>query len=144
MGTECFVAGTKVLTEDGYVNIEDIKVGDYVYALDLDSNERILKRVEKKFEGESDETYEIMINGEKIVTTPKHKFYVIDKGWVRAAELEEGDVLNSFNAGDLEITKIKHVKHSVPVKVFNLTVEDLHNYLVSSDQLLVHNEGSEQ
>lgn len=144
MGTECFVAGTKVLTESGYVNIEDIHVGDYVYALDLNTNERVLKRVERKFIGQSDETFEITVNGNKTITTPKHKFYVIDKGWVRAAELEEGDVLNSLNNGKLEITKIKHVKHDVPVNVYNLTVEDLHNYFVSSDQLLVHNVASSQ
>ena len=142
IGTECFVAGTKVLTESGYVNIEEIHVGDYVYALDLNTNERVLKRVERKFIGQSDETFEITVNGNKTITTPKHKFYVIDKGWVRAAELEEGDVLNSLNNGKLEITKIKQVKHDVPVNVYNLTVEDLHNYLVSSDQLLVHNVAS--
>ena len=139
MGTECFIAGTKVLSENGYVNIEDLQVGDYVYALDLDTNERVLKKVIRKFEGQSDETFEITVNGEKIVATPKHKFYVVDKGWIRAAELEVGDILNSLNNGKLEITNIKHVKHDTPVNVYNLTVEDLHNYFVSSDQLLVHN-----
>ena len=29
----CFVAGTKVLTKRGYINIEQVKVGDYVYDL---------------------------------------------------------------------------------------------------------------
>ena len=142
IGTECFVAGTEVLSENGYVNIEDLQVGDFVYALDLDTNERVLKKVIRKFEGQSDETFEITVNGEKIVATPKHKFYVVDKGWIRAAELEVGDVLNSLNSGKLEITNIKHVKHDNPVNVYNLTVEDLHNYFVSSDQLLVHNVSS--
>ena len=142
--TECFVSGTKVLVENGYKNIEDIQVGDYVYALDLDTNEKSLKQVTRKFEGLSNETYEIVVNGEKITTTPKHEFYVIDKGWIRAYDLEVGDVLNSFNNGHLEITDIKYVMHSDPVKVYNLTVDGLHNYLISSDQLLVHNSMSFQ
>ena len=142
--TECFVAGTKVLVENGYKNIEDIQVGDYVYALDLDTNEKSLKQVTRKFEGLSNETYEIVVNGEKITATPKHEFYVIDKGWIRAYDLEVGDVLNSFNNGHLEITDIKYVMHSDPVKVYNLTVDGLHNYLISSDQLLVHNSMSVQ
>ena len=29
-GSPCFVAGTKILTKNGYKNIEDIKVGDMV------------------------------------------------------------------------------------------------------------------
>ena len=140
--TECFVSGTKVLVEGGYRNIEDIKVGDYVYALDLDTNERVLKKVTRKYEGSAIETYEIVVNGEKIITTPKHEFYVIDKGWIRAFDLEVGDVLNSFNNGKLEITDIRYIKHEKPVKVYNMTIEGLHNYLISGDQLLVHNSAS--
>ena len=29
-GSPCFVAGTKILTEDGYKSIEDVQVGDFV------------------------------------------------------------------------------------------------------------------
>ena len=142
--TECFVGDTKVLVENGYKNIEDIKVGDYVYALDLNSNERFLRKVTRKFEGVSIDTYEITVNGEKIVATPKHEFYVVDKGWVRAYNLVEGDILNSYANGNLEITNIKYIKHKEPVKVYNLTVDGLHNFLIAKDQLLVHNSGSEQ
>ena len=141
-GTLCFTEGTKVLIEKGYKNIEDIQIGDYVYALDLDSNERILKKVIDKFEGYSDETYEIYVNDQKIVATPKHKFYVIDKGWISAYELKVGDKLSSLNNEKIEITKIKRVLHDEVVPVYNLTVEDLHTFLVSSEQILVHNYGS--
>ena len=29
-GSPCFAAGTKVLTSEGYKNIEDVRIGDYV------------------------------------------------------------------------------------------------------------------
>ena len=35
----CFVAGTEVLTKDGYVNIEELEVGDEVWATDVDTAE---------------------------------------------------------------------------------------------------------
>lgn len=41
----CFVAGTKVLTENGYKNIEDIKISDKVYSYNLNNNELELKEV---------------------------------------------------------------------------------------------------
>ena len=59
--------------------------------------------------------------------------------FLNVPEIFGSDVLNSFNNGILDITEIKHIKHNNHVNVYNLTVEDLHNYFVSSDQLLVHN-----
>ena len=48
---------------------------------------------------------------EVVKTTPRHEFYVVDKGWIRAYELEVGDVLVSTINGDMEITKIEHKYH---------------------------------
>ena len=110
----------------------------------MDTNEKSLKQVTRKFEGLSNETFEITVNGEKIISTPKHEFYIIDKGWVRAYDLKVGDILNSFNNGHLEITNIKRVVHKEPVNVDNLTVDGLHNFLIAKDQLLVHNSASSQ
>ncbi len=37
IGPACFVKGTKVKTEDGFKNIEDIKIGDKVYSYNLNA-----------------------------------------------------------------------------------------------------------
>jgi len=123
-------------------NIEEIAIGDKVWTINLDNNQRELKEVTKLFIGESDEIYEITINEEVIEATPKHQFYIVDKGWIRAYELEEGDQLIAKDNEKLVINKIVHKKDITPVKVYNLTVEGNHNYLITKYEVLVHNAAS--
>lgn len=141
-GTQCFLAGTEVLTESGMKNIEDIKVGEKVYSINIENNKKELKEVTSVFKGESNEVYELMIGNEIVRTTPKHRFYIVDKGWIRAYELEEGDKIVAKDNSNLEITKIEHKFYEEPVTVYNLTVEGYHNYLITQYELLVHNGGS--
>lgn len=141
-GTSCFLAGTKVLTKDGMKNIEDIEKGDHVYSINIDNNQREVKEVKKIFRGYTDETYELTIGDEVVKTTTKHKFYIVDKGWIRACELEEGDKIVAKDNDSLLITKIKHKYHEEKIPVYNLTVEGYHNYLITKYELLVHNAGS--
>ena len=143
-GTQCFVAGTQVLTKDGMKNIEDIEIGEKVYTINTDTNERELKEVIDLFRGTSDELYKLKIENEIITTTPKHQFYIVDKGWVRAYDLKEGDKIVSKETRGLTIEKIEHENLGEPVKVYNLTVEGHHNYLITKYELLVHNEGSRE
>ena len=138
-GTQCFVAGTQVLTEDGMKNIEDIEIGQRVYTINTDTNEKELKEVIDLFRGTSNELYKLKIGDEIITTTPKHQFYIVDKGWVRAYDLKEGDRIVSKETEDLIIEKIEHEKLENPVKVYNLTVKGNHNYLITKYKLLVHN-----
>lgn len=137
-GTSCFVAGTQVLTENGMKNIEDIQLGDKVWAINMDKNIRELKTVTDVFQGVTNEIYKITIENEEITATPKHKFYVMDKGWVRAAELEEGDKLIAKNT-EMIINRVEHQFVDTPITVYNLTVDELHTYLITKYELLVHN-----
>ena len=137
-GTSCFVAGTQVLTENGMKNIEDIKLGDKVWAINMDKNIRELKTVIDVFQGVTNEIYKITIGNEEITATPKHKFYVMDKGWVRAAELEEGDKLIAKDT-EMIINRVEHQFVDTPITVYNLTINELHTYLITKYELLVHN-----
>ena len=136
--TACFVAGTQVLTENGLRNIEDIQVGDKVYAINIDNNERELKTVKETYITRTYETYTLTINNEKVTTTPRHQFYIVDKGWVRAYDLEVGDKIVA-KYEDLTINQIKHDFLEKSIPVYNLTVDDFHTYLVTEYELLVHN-----
>ena len=140
-GPYCFAEGTKVLTESGMKNIEEIKVGEKVYAINIDTNQRELKEVTNVIENNSKEIYELTIEGEIVKATPKHKFYIIDKGWTMACELEEGDIIASKEE-NITINKIKLVTYDEPIKVYNLTVDDFHTYLITEYEVLVHNAGS--
>ena len=140
-GELCFVAGTQILTENGHVPIENIKVGDYVYAENPETGEKGLKRVEQTFTNEINELIHVTVNGEEIHTTPGHPFYVVGKGWIGAEALEIGDQLVVYGGKRVAVEKVKHESLNKPVTVYNFEVEDFHTYYVGESSILVHNKG---
>ncbi len=139
---KCFIAGTKVLTVDGLKAIEDIEVGDVVVATDPETGETTEKEVKNTFVNETDELAHVFVDGEEIVCTPGHKFYVPEKGWTSAIELRAGDQLQLVNGEYVTVEAVQHEILEEPVKVYNFEVEDFHTYYVGADvQVLVHNTG---
>lgn len=137
--SHCFVAGTKVAVENGYKNIEDIKSGDYVYSYNLDTNKKELKKVLETFIHQKDEIYTLKVNNQLIHTTEEHPFYVINKGWVNTKKLNFDDKLLSIKKGTTNIQNISKRKNKT--YVYNIEVENNHNYLITEEELLVHNKG---
>ena len=137
----CFVAGTRILTENGHVPIENIKAGDYVYAENPETGEKGLKRVEQTFTNEINELIHVTVNSEEIHTTPGHPFYVVSKGWIGAEALEIGDQLVVYGGKRIVVEKVKHESLNKPVTVYNFEVEDFHTYYVGENSILVHNKG---
>ena len=135
----CFVAGTKVKTETGLKNIENIQKGEKVYTVNLDTNMTELKEVTQTVTHKAKEIVQIKI-GEKIIeATPRHEFYVVDKGWVRARDLKEGDILFGDEERKIDEIEHKYYNNEDNIDVYNLTVDGNHNYLITEYQLLVHN-----
>lgn len=135
----CFVAGTKVKTETGFKNIEDIKVGEKVYSYNLDTNELELKEVTHLIRSTTIDTYKMTIGNKIVEMSPKHQIYIIDKGWVRAYDVKEGDLMLSMNNEKIKITNIEYIKYDKPIQTYNLTIEGNSNYFVTDIQVLVHN-----
>ena len=138
----CFVAGTKVKTENGYKNIEDIKIGEKVYSYNLDTNELELKEVIDTIESSTIDTYKMTIGDKTVEMSPRHQIYIIDKGWTRAYDVKSGDMMLSINGEKIKITNIEYKKYDEPIKTYNLTVEGNNNYFVTDIQVLVHNAAS--
>ena len=135
----CFVAGTVVLTSCGYVAIEDIRPGDKVWSENTETGEKEKKEVVRTFVKETYELVHVSANGEEIVATPEHPFYVVSKGWIKAGALRPGDVL-SLQSGEIAIVGAIWLKRlAVPTKVYNFEVEGFHTYYVGDSAVLVHN-----
>ena len=83
----CFIAGTKVESENGSVNIEDLLPGDNV--LTRDGFQEIEECYAVPFSGE---LLEISVNGHKVICTPNHPFWT-QRGWIEAQYLELTDYL---------------------------------------------------
>ena len=96
---ECFVRGTPILTEKGYVNIEDVKVGDKVYSFNHGTNKVELKTVQRSF---SQPLYGRKIvtikteSGREITCTDNHKIFISEIGYVRADSLQINDLMLSY------------------------------------------------
>ena len=138
----CFVAGTKVKTENGFKNIEDIKIGDKVYSYNLNNNSLELKKVLNTIKSNTIDTYKVTIGDKEVEMSPKHQLYIIDKGWVRAYDLNVNDKLLDVNGKQVSISKIEYKKYDKPIDTYNLTIEGNNNYFVTDIQVLVHNAAS--
>ena len=92
-GCNCFTAGTKVLTDEGEKNIEDIKVGDKVLSKDEITGKEAYKEVTATFNHETDEIYRIHVGDQIIESTFNHPFWVDGKGWTFVKDLKIGDLL---------------------------------------------------
>jgi len=138
-GGWCFVAGTLVYTEEGNIPIEDIEIGDYVWATDPETGELELKQVLNLFRNVTEELTHIYVDGEEIVCTPGHDFYSPAYGWIDAEELQTGDVLVLPNGDYVFVEDAYTEELDLPVTIYNFEVEDFHTYFVGESHVLVHN-----
>ncbi|MCG8315179.1 MAG: EndoU domain-containing protein, partial [Pseudomonadales bacterium] len=79
--------------------------------------------------------------GEVIQTTAEHPFYVPKESkWVFASDLNKGNYLLD-DKGEL-VKVVSLALYEKESKVFNITVNNTHNYYVGKDSVLSHNMGA--
>ncbi|WP_436888253.1 polymorphic toxin-type HINT domain-containing protein [Nocardiopsis dassonvillei] len=168
-----FVRGTRVLMADGsHKAIEDIKIGEKVWASDPETGEEGPRTVLATIVGEGtktlveitvDTTAQIdadtldegdlpdgpsrpgpMVLGDAIIATDGHPFWVPLLGeWVDAVDLVPGMWFLSSEGTLVQVTGTR--VWTEPERVYNLTVQDLHTYYVLTGDisLLTHNCGQQ-
>ena len=139
----CFVAGTPVLMADGTTKpIEEIRPGDMVLAADhLDPEGKPqAARVARFFDNGEKEVVRLRFqNGEELVCTPSHRFYVCGKGWICSEELVAGD--ECLTAERERVTFVLRKEEGEGKwMVYNFEVEGRHTYFVGDEHILVHND----
>ncbi|MCM1350225.1 MAG: Hint domain-containing protein [Prevotella sp.] len=162
-GTKCFKEGTLILTAEGSKPIEDIQVGDEVWAYDEETGEKALKKVVQLFRNTTKQWTQVEIETEEgietITCTPGHKFYLpenkqkrdigqqqehesyyhLSEKWVRAIDLKIKDKVLLENGKYGIIKRVTLQQLETPEVTYNFEVEDYHTYYVGSDGILTHN-----
>jgi hypothetical protein len=149
----CFIGETKITTETGYKNIEDIEIGDIVMSYLEDSEIMIPRTVTGLFDADYLGGL-VIINGIKTNATVGHPFAVKNElGELKWAAYDKNIDLGFINEG-IVVNNLTDEKYSINLngewieiktieiepfkgKVYNISVEETHNYL--ANDILVHN-----
>ena len=135
----CFTGDTLVAAENGQKRIDEIEIGDKVWAFNVETRESELKTVTKVYVHSVDEILRLYTDEGDIDTTANHPFYVVGKGWVAAGDLVVGDEVYNLDETASAILGLEIEILDEPVLVYNLEVEDFHSYFVGCVPVLVHN-----
>ena len=137
--SSCFKAGTKVLTENGKESIENIKVGTKVASYNIYTGKVEYQSVLNTYINKGEEFVTIKLeDGEEITSTNNHPYYVPEeKTYIPAKDLKEGMYVLDSNNNKIKIIDINYEISSEAV--YNINVDNNHNYFVGDDEILVHN-----
>ena len=111
-----------------------------VWAYDEETGENAWKPVVRLFRNQTREWYHVFVDGEEIVCTGGHPFYVVGEGFVEAKDLKTSDKLLLSSGKCVTIEEIQVEQLFEPETTYNFEVADFHTYYVSESNVLVHNE----
>lgn len=89
----CFPSGMKIMTPIGEKNIEEIKVGDEVISFNIETKKNEIKKVTKLFSRNYSGEMSLIDNNVNLSSTPNHKVFTINRGYIRADQLTDDDKL---------------------------------------------------
>ncbi len=132
-GPNCFAAGTPLLTPTGSKAVEELRPGDLVLSRsEFDENAPIEARQVEEVFVQVALLRTLCVAGGEIRTTEEHPFYVRDKGWVKAAFLEVGDLLLSHDGRWIALDALPDTRRVATV--YNVRVAENHTYFVGNPE----------
>lgn len=130
----CFVAGTKINTLKGLMEIEKIMPGDQVLSRDIQTGALGYKPVVCRTNRDPAKTVILKVDDDTIHATTSHLLWVCGKGWVKAGQIKVGDLLHTA----AEPAVVLSTTPGAELPTHNLIVADTHNYFVGSSRVLSH------
>ena len=131
----CFAAGTPIATIEGSRPIELIRTGDQVLSQDAASGALAFQTVVAVHHNPPDKTLRVALdNGDAVVASRFHRFWLAGRGWAMARELKPGDVLRTRGG----LARITSIEQGPVQPVFNLDVAASRTYFVGTSAMLVH------
>ena len=137
-GRFCFVAGTLVMTKEGYKAIEKIEEGEEVLSYNENLGIFEYKEVVEVYKNETKELSHIKTKKDEIVSTPGHSI-LTSEGWKKAKDIKVNDLIKTKEGYERVIEVYSEELEEVE-NVYNLNVLGYHTYVVGYGLLVVHNQ----
>ena len=122
--------------------IEDVEIGEFVWATDPETGEAGPRRVIDTIVGDGEKhLVDVRVAGDTLTATDGHPFWVDGQGrWVDAGDLDPGDRLLLADGSTAAVSAVG-VRVAV-MRVHNLTIEGIHTYYVevAGEHVLAHNQ----
>jgi hypothetical protein len=117
--------------------IEDVRVGDLVWAYDELTGQLEKRPVTALFRSQTDHLRVLTLESEsgqrqRIETTDEHPFWVVGYGWQDAQLLRPGDRLLEPDQSHVTVIASVREEHPGGLTVYNFEVAGLHDYFVSA------------
>jgi len=129
------------MADGSYKRIDQLQVGDYVAAKDEFDNTETSSfesgLVTEVFVHQDKEVLRLHLAESFIDTTEIHPFYVVDRGWTEAGEIEAGDVVISADGSRYTVEAREFLVELDTV--YNIEVEDFHTFFIGELNIWVHN-----
>ncbi|MGA2519847.1 MAG: hypothetical protein ABSG81_03405, partial [Acidimicrobiales bacterium] len=145
----CFTGEVEVVTSEGRLPIAELanrceqgkRLPDVV-AFDLGKGALVMPEAIKAWvSGYTSELVEVTTDRGTLRCTPEHRFLTFTGEFVRARDLLAGTLLRGLDSGE-RVASVCDLKLEHDVPVFDLEVEGVHNFAVSTDSasgVIVHN-----
>ena len=113
-------------------DIEDIQPGEIVLSVSDGSPEGEVggKAVVRAYHNKPQPLVHLHSDGGMIRTTAGHPFYVCNKGWIPASQLQIADRFRGYDGQSVELRR--RILANAVEPVFNLQVADNHTYFVGA------------
>jgi len=134
VSSDCFVAGTPVMTVHGLRKIEEITTGDLVLSKSIATGELGWNPVLRSTFRPPSATVNVSIDGETFCCSASHLFWVSGTGWKKASAVAKGDVLH----GAEKPSVVTASSTGEAVRTHNIEVADNANFFVGKNMIMTH------
>ncbi len=136
-GGQCLAQDTLLETQNEKIAIKDIKIGDKIKALDIKNNKIVYTKCTNKWIKDSPFYFEFEYNGNKIISSAKHIFFIKDKNDIKekpAESLRKGENFINIELKNEAISDIFRINEEI--ELIDLETE-AKNFFANG--ILVHN-----
>lgn len=143
---ECFPGNINISLNENYTKtiqevVEDDSITE-VLSLDFNTNKLVKKKIVRKLTRDLKDKKLVVVCHEfgKFICTEDHKIWTKNKNWVKAKDLSFEDFIRHISSKDdiySRVISVKEYKNDEILKVYDLEIEDTHNYF--ANKVLVSN-----